>query len=111
MLHRLQVFLARLRCPSFLQLHTDQHAQSLASCAFRRTLLLWLFAVYRTPSVRLVEDESWTRDEPSPQEMLRWLHTMVRRWQLRVRSSHSHAAHSRLCVCARLSRECTMATH
>lgn len=74
---RLQLFLTRLRCPAFLHVHIEQQ-QSISSCAFRKTLLLWLFAVYRSPRVRLVDDDvSWTRHEPSPQELRQWLRLMV----------------------------------
>lgn len=79
-LERLQFCLTRLRCPAFLHVHTEQQQQRVSSCAFRKTLLLWLFAVYRSPSVRLLDDsdENWTKHEPSPQELLQWLRLMVR---------------------------------
>lgn len=78
-LERLQFYLTRLRCPAFLSVPIEQQRQqSFSSCAFRKTLLLWLFAVYRSPSVRLVDnEESWAKHEPSPQELLQWLRLMV----------------------------------
>ncbi|KAJ0404605.1 hypothetical protein P43SY_005563 [Pythium insidiosum] len=61
--------LTALRCPAYLALDDDR----IAAAAHRRTLLLWLHAIYREPSLRLAADESWTRYEPSESELLKWL--------------------------------------
>lgn len=80
--------LARLRCPAFLRIKDananpkqhQQQSQCVASSAFRKTFVLWLFAVYRAPALCLSSDndESWIRHEPLQQELLQWLHLVVR---------------------------------
>ncbi|TYZ58356.1 hypothetical protein PybrP1_000828 [[Pythium] brassicae (nom. inval.)] len=61
--------LERLRCPAFLL----EGAAQPASTAYRRPLLLWLFAIYRSPDARFEDDERWTRHEPADAELLLWL--------------------------------------
>lgn len=67
--------LERLRCPAFLL----EGAAQPTSATYRRPLLLWLFAVYRSPAARFEDDERWTRHEPADAELMQWLRLAVRR--------------------------------
>lgn len=67
--------LERVACPAFLR---PTSAAQLAALDFRRPLLIWLHAVFSEPRVRLVEDESWARADPSDEQLQRWLHSLVR---------------------------------
>ncbi|TMW63603.1 hypothetical protein Poli38472_002544 [Pythium oligandrum] len=66
---RLTHFLTALTCPAFLHATRER----LQSGAFRRTLCLWLYAVYHQPELRKGSDEQWTRNEPTPERLTRWL--------------------------------------
>jgi hypothetical protein len=70
---RLAFFLAALRCPTFL---SPTH-ERITSAAFRRTLLFWLYAVYKRPALRLASEAQWAQDEPSDEQLLRWLQLVV----------------------------------
>ena len=76
-MQRVLFYLARLRCPEFLVPH-DSNA--LLTTSFRRTLLLWLYAIYMDPGKRLAPSmDDWARHEPTQPQMINWLHAIVRR--------------------------------
>lgn len=76
MANQLHARLTRLRCPPFL-LDGSVRASSVTAPAYRRPLLLWLFALYRSPELRFSADESWTHCEPSTDELTQWLRLAV----------------------------------
>lgn len=81
MLQKLQQQLRGLRCPAFL----TATEQTLQGASFRKTLVLWLYAVYHTPALREnSESDAWTAHEPSAAQLQQWLQLMVRRSTERV---------------------------
>lgn len=64
---RLGASLRTLRCPAYL----EPTAERVAASSYRRTLLLWLFAIYRRPSAR--ENDQWVREEPTDEQLIHWL--------------------------------------
>jgi hypothetical protein len=72
-MEQLLFYLKHLACPQFLLPRDDL----IVSSRFRNNLLIWLHAVYSKPSLRIVQDESWTKHEGEPTDILKWIQLMV----------------------------------
>ena len=82
-MERLFFFLKRLKCPNFL---FPNQKNVFLSFEFRKTFVIWLFAVYHKPELRQIQDESWTKHEGTTAQLLSLLQNMVliiiRNWSI-----------------------------